>query len=290
MHREWGFATARALAICAALSACRCGKAKGPEPKSAEVSDLDARAELYVSLRVAESDLVEVNDDHGLKNQVVGLHRIAPSGQPSASEPWCTATPLTRDIVLTSSHCLAQRIPLMIPGHGVVEIDDRARACDGGPCSEAPREPGANPLEFSRRDVGTAVIRRTSAAALTPGGARLVEAIPTGELPPLYLVSARRPRPLLVCRATLVVHGVGGGDGQIERGDSGSPLFVVEASPSGVTRSVVGVVSRRTSLGDAWFFASLRGPLPWPKDAGVPRPTLSRRAFARTNDPRCPRR
>jgi Trypsin len=178
----------------------------------------------------------------------------------------CTATPISDSVVLTAAHCLESQTELhvLVPDSVgfLVPWKGNARKCKGHDCSQPLPEGFAG----ISQDIGTARAEGLVAPSYPALGRVL-----SNELPAVYLLSARRPTPLAVCRSRVLIDYGETLGATVTFGDSGSPL--VARTHDGVV--VVGVESHIKEADGHWYFVVIPSELPWPGDATTSRPEVN---------------
>lgn len=247
-----------ALAV-AFLSGCMgCGaKSMAPEPAPAAAkaaASTERSEELEGELRL-QREPVRNERARRLMALVVPLER--------RSMQWCSSTLVRDEVLLTAAHCVAiagEELPEEAsPDEGSVfaagiKLDANMMACRHGNRSSCDTPFPTGDFAYIPQDLATIHL---SHAQSMPEQPRLGSI--DGDLPEVYMLSARLSQPRAVCRASAASEVVTSTD-PIEPTDSGSALVAIDGEDAAW---ILGVVSHRAAASSSLLAARLPEQLPW---------------------------
>lgn len=176
---------------------------------------------------------------------------------------WCSSTLVRDEVLLTAAHCVA------IPGEELpeeespdersvfaagIKLDASMTACRHGDRSSCDTPFPTGDFAYIPQDLATIHLSR---AQPMPEPPRLGSI--DGDLPEVYMLSARLGQPRAVCRASSAGEVVTSTD-PIDPTDSGSALVAIDG---GDAAWILGVVSHRAAASSSLLAATLPMQLPW---------------------------
>lgn len=221
--------------------------AAAPAPSPAAVAPIE---ELEGELRL-QREPVRSERARRLMALVVPLERH--------SMMWCSSTLIRDEVLLTAAHCVAMPDDQMTNGGGHmvaagIKLDSNMMACQHGNQSSCDVPFPTGSFAYIPQDLATIYLSRAQPMSELPRLGSI-----DGDLPEVYMLSARLGHARAVCRASAASDVVASTD-PIEPTDSGSALMAIDGDDAAW---ILGVVSHREAASSSLVAARLPEHLPW---------------------------